>query len=338
MNNQGYNLNDPNMNNNPGQVIPGSYENNQFNNNYQNQNIQNNPNIQNNDNNKEEDNSMYGNKKINSGMDNNLQELLKSQQSLYDKYSSQLSNIKKVQTPSVFDDIDNLINPTNNKNNQNVENTLPKENNNNPQNTGEDKIITQKIKMNLPMENNSMIIPSSNKQKENIGLNDEKINNTLTKDVNDIVEKYNLSGSGKSGRDSNSDFANDNTNFEKKKSAEVKNSMNIFDQILQENAIDLKDVDKDQEISKGNSPDKSDKINGDLLDNENLIDSIVVEVDDSKNTTEEKKVEEAEEKKVEEAEEIKEKKDEEEVHENEEVEEIENEKKKGKKGKKRKNK
>lgn len=287
---QGSNLNQ-NINNH------GSYENNQVTNNYQNNK---------NENNNQEDNSLYGNRKISTGMDSNLQDLLKSQQSLYDKYSNQLNNIKKVQVPSIFDDIDNLINPDKNKNKN--ENDINKEN-------SETKITTPKFKtnlhlpnknnsmINLPMQNNSMILPSSKDQAENIGLNNEKVNNSLTQDVNDIVEKYNLSGYSE---------RSNKKNFEKKNSTEVKSSMNVFDRILQENAIDLKDVDKESKSSKGNSPIKSEKIK-DLIETDNVVDSIVVEIDVTSKT---------EEKEVEKKEDTQEKEEKEEKDENEEEEEI----------------
>ena len=225
----------------------------------------------------------YGNKKISTVMDNNLQELLKSQQSLYEKYSNQLNNIKKVPTPSIFDDIDKLINPTNNTNlstnNDNTNNQIIEKKENIDSINNEDTIITQKIQMNLTMENNSMILPKSKKQAENIGLNIDKTRNSLTNSVNEIAEKYNLSGyTEKSSSQILNDFST-----QKKTSSEAKNSMDIFDKILQENAIDLNDIDKNQNsnTSKENLLNTSNEKNEEenFIDEENNVDSIIMEID-----------------------------------------------------------
>jgi hypothetical protein len=235
----------------------------------------------------------YGNRKITSIMDNNLQELIKSQQSLYEKYSNQLNNIKKVQTPSIFDDIDKLINPINNTNiiintnsndisNDTTSNTYnqnmqKKENENNMSN--QDTIITQKIKMNISLDNNSMILQNSNKKDEMKGVNTEKSRNSLTNSVNEIAEKYNLSGLTEK---TSSQILNDFT-FQKKTSSEVKKSMDIFDKILQENAIDLDDVNKNENINdpKENSINKSqnEQEEENIVDPDNVVDSIILEFD-----------------------------------------------------------
>ncbi len=243
-------------------------------------------------------------------MDDNLQDLLKSQQSLYDKYSNQLSNIKKLQVPSIFNDIDNLIKPNLNTN-INI-NTNTNDNNNQNQKEenilidnfkkDEDGIITRKIKMNIPTENSNINTPNSKKESEKIEFNDEEIkinNNDCLKDIvninineNEIIEKFNNSDlTEKSNNISNKEIISEN-----KISFEIKNSMDIFDKILQENSIDLKDVEKDkspinsqtnsqiqsrnqsQRNSNVNSPNRSRDLNENKkIDNENIEDFIDTE-------------------------------------------------------------